>query len=79
MSWAGAVGRQQYQRPQDHPARFSQRAPRPVSFARRIERLTVSHRSPDRFFEDRSEIAFDLRAMAARASVKSYYIMDGFG
>src|SRR5262245_30650006 len=36
--------------------------------AARVARLTVSHRSPEKFFEDRSELAYELRAMAARAN-----------
>jgi hypothetical protein len=38
------------------------------ALAARVARLTVSHRSPEKFFEDRSELVFELRALAARAN-----------
>jgi hypothetical protein len=38
------------------------------AIAARVGRLSVSHRSPEKFFEDRSELAFELRALAARAN-----------
>jgi hypothetical protein len=38
--------------------------------ARRVERLCPSHRSPERFHEDKSEIAHALRVIAGRAGYK---------
>jgi len=38
------------------------------ALAARVARLTVSHRSPEKFFEDKSELVYELRALAARAS-----------
>ncbi|KQT53679.1 hypothetical protein ASG43_17740 [Aureimonas sp. Leaf454] len=35
--------------------------------AERVARLTISRRDPHRFFEDRSEIAHDLRRLAEEA------------
>jgi hypothetical protein len=35
--------------------------------ARRVERLTISHRWLEQFFEDRSQLAHELRGIAARA------------
>jgi hypothetical protein len=39
-----------------------------LAIARRIEWLCISHRWPERFHEDKSEIVFALRAIAARAN-----------
>ncbi len=36
--------------------------------ASRVERLSLSHRDPEAFFEERSEIAHALRREAARAA-----------
>jgi hypothetical protein len=36
------------------------------ALARRVERLCPSHRSPEKFHEDKSEIVFELRRVAAR-------------
>jgi|GEM_PF-3082458 len=36
-----------------------------MSLARRVEKLTVSHKDMERFFIDRSEIVHDLRKMAS--------------
>src|SRR5262245_18786246 len=38
------------------------------AIARRVERLCVSHRRPEAFFEDKSQLAFELRTIAARAN-----------
>jgi len=38
-----------------------------LSLSRRVERLMVSHRDPESFFEERSEIAQALRRMAREA------------
>jgi hypothetical protein len=35
--------------------------------ARRVARLTVSHKSPEKFFEDKSELAHAIRQIARRA------------
>ena len=37
--------------------------------ARRIERLCPSHRSPEKFHEDKSQIVYELRAIAARRRI----------
>jgi hypothetical protein len=36
------------------------------TLARRVERLCPSHRSPERFHEDKSQIVFEMRRIAAR-------------
>jgi hypothetical protein len=38
------------------------------AIAARVGRLTVSRKDPHAFFEERSELVFELRALAARAS-----------
>jgi hypothetical protein len=38
------------------------------ALARRIERPCVSHRSPEIFVEDKSEIAYEMRTIAARVN-----------
>jgi hypothetical protein len=38
------------------------------ALARRVERLTVSHRWPEKFFEDKSQLAYELRMLARRVS-----------
>lgn len=40
--------------------------------ARRVERLAPSHRDPHRFFEDRSEIAAELRWLARTPCAKCF-------
>jgi hypothetical protein len=37
------------------------------AIATRVARLTVSHRSPEKFFEDKSELAHAIRQIARRA------------
>jgi hypothetical protein len=49
-----------------HPSRAE--AGELEALAARVARLTVSHKWPEKFFEDRSELVFELRAMAARAN-----------
>lgn len=43
-------------------------ADRLVELARQVERLSPSHRKPEGFFEDRSEIAHELRQVARQVA-----------
>jgi hypothetical protein len=36
------------------------------ALARKVERLTLSRTNPERFFEDKSQLAYELRMLARR-------------